>query len=147
MANLFRMSADLEDGELVFQRTILPELEFSLFLYWKGRRCDWSLQTSWFFNPLFLQLSAWICSHNLPTRQLLLSVLQLFISIWMEKCYILLKPARQSIEKELVCLFQAARSILLQMFRASKTRHRQQSAEGTAAGTGPVCSQACSSLS
>ena len=32
MANLFRMSADIEDGELVFQRNILPELEFKLFI-------------------------------------------------------------------------------------------------------------------
>ena len=32
MANLFRMLADIEDGELVFQRNNLPELEFKLFI-------------------------------------------------------------------------------------------------------------------
>jgi len=54
---------------------------------------------------------------------------------------------RQSIEKELVCIFQAARNILLQMFRTSMTRHRQHSAEVTATGVDPICRQVYSSLS
>ena len=53
---------------------------------------------------------------------------------------------RQSVEKELVCIFQAARNILLQMFRTSMTRHRQQSAEVTARGIDPMCSEVYSSL-
>ena len=41
MANLFRMLADIEDGELVFQRNTLPEVEFKLFiLKWKVSVAD-----------------------------------------------------------------------------------------------------------
>ena len=57
----------------------------------KGEGRGWLLQTSWCrWNPLFLhpptQVRSW-CSCKPPTRQMLFSVLQLFISIWMEKCY------------------------------------------------------------
>ena len=47
----------------------------------------WWLQSSWCRNPLFLQLSMWVrswCSCKPPRRQMLFSVLQLFISIWMD---------------------------------------------------------------
>ena len=56
----------------------------------KGEGCGWLLQTSWCQNPLFLHLSMQVrswCSCKPPTRQTLFSVQQLFISIWMEKCY------------------------------------------------------------
>ena len=43
---LFRKSANQEDGELVPQRTILPELEFRLFLYQKGREYSQALPGS-----------------------------------------------------------------------------------------------------
>ena len=36
IATLFGKPTDLDDGGLVSQRTILPELEFRLFLYKKG---------------------------------------------------------------------------------------------------------------
>ena len=52
--------------------------------------CGRLLQTSWYQNPLVLHTSTNVlspCSCKPPTRQLLLSVLQLFISIWMENCY------------------------------------------------------------
>ena len=42
------------------------------------------LQTSWCWNPLFLQLSMQVRSQRsckLPARQMLFSVLQIFISI------------------------------------------------------------------
>ena len=78
---------DQEDGGLVSQRTIYPELEFRLLFYQKGRGCGWLLQL----------LSAGIlcsCScphgfghHDPTTRQMLLCFLQCFIS-------------RQSIKKQ-----------------------------------------------
>ena len=70
-------------------------------------RCGWLLQTSWYGNPLFSQLSMWAwswCSCKSPTRQMFFSVLQLFTSIWMKKCY--------TLENGLSCIFQTIGSLL-----------------------------------
>ena len=56
------------------------------------------------------------------------------------------KLGRQSLEKELSCIFQAIGNILLQRFRASITKHRQQSTEVGATGIDPKRSQVCFSL-
>ena len=49
------------------------------------------------------------CSCKLQTKQMLLSVVQLFISLRMEKCYTL---KGQSLETRLSCIFQAIGNIL-----------------------------------
>lgn len=57
-------------------------------------------------TPLFLYLSM-----HPPTRQMLFSLLQLFISVWMEKCSAF---KGQSLERGLSGIFQAVGNILLQ---------------------------------
>ena len=59
VAALFRRPALWENGGLMFQRTIFPELEVKPLFYWKGRGCIWLLQTSWCLNP---------CSCSCPSR-------------------------------------------------------------------------------
>ena len=56
------------------------------------------------------------------------------------------KPGRQSLEKGLLCIFQATGNIPLQRYRASITKHRQQSTKVRAKGVDPIWSQVCSSL-
>ena len=73
LAQLTAQSADKpairEEGELMSQRTILPKSEIRLLLDWKGRRCGWSLQTSWCQNPLFLWLaSSRRSGHDVPVK-------------------------------------------------------------------------------
>ena len=46
IVTLFRKASDQEDGRLVSQTTIFPELELRLFSYWKRKACGWLLQTS-----------------------------------------------------------------------------------------------------
>ena len=109
---LFGKSADREDGGPVSQRTILPELAFRLLLILKGRGCGWLLQTSWCRNP--------------ATKQLLFSVLQLFMSMRMGKCYTF---KGQSLENGLYYVFQGIGNILLQRVqnqhgKAQTTEHR-----------------------
>ena len=48
------------------------------------------------------------------------------------------KPGRQSLEKGLLCIFQAIGNILLQRGRGSMTKHRQQSTKVKAKGMGPI---------
>lgn len=81
---LFGKPAHREDGGLVSQRSLLPELEFRPFLYSTGRVSAWLLHTPWCRSPLFMQLSTQIWSQrsNKPAaRQPLVSVLQLFLSL------------------------------------------------------------------
>ena len=76
----------------------------------EGRGRLW--QNSWCLNPLFLQLFMQVrsqCSCKPPTRQMLFPVLQLCISLGMEKCYTL---KGHSLENELSCIFQARGNIL-----------------------------------
>ena len=83
---LFGKPADWEDGgRRLSQRTVFPELEWNLLL-WKREGCDWLLQTSW--RPLLAQCPC-RASHVVKpsSRQMLFSVVQLFIWIWMGKCY------------------------------------------------------------
>ena len=78
------------------------------------------------------------CSCKPPTRQSLIYVLLLFISIWMKRVVSLkVKHGRQRLEKGLLCIFQATANSLLQ-----KSTDRKFRAEGT----DPVWSQICSSL-
>ena len=59
MENLFEQLAELEDGGLMFQRTVLAELEFR-FLSTNRGGAWWLLQTSWYQldpGPFFLQQS------------------------------------------------------------------------------------------
>lgn len=71
-----------------------------------GRGCGWLVQTSWYWNPSFMQLSmevmSW-CSCKPPTGQVLFSVLQHFIFVGRGKCYIF---KSQSLESGLSCLFE-----------------------------------------
>ena len=71
-----------------------------------------------------------------------------FLSLYQWKSVIPLKgkPGKQRIEKGLLCVFQAIGNILLQRFRASTTKHRQQSTKVRAKGTDSTWSQVCSSL-
>ena len=85
---LFRQPADREEGELVFQGTMLLKLEFRLLCIKKKKkkrnRCGLLLQISWCCNLLLLHLSRQVrsqCSFKPPMIQLLFSVLKTFISI------------------------------------------------------------------
>ena len=63
-----------------------------------------------------------------PTRQMLFSVLQLYISIWMKSVTPLkVKPGKQSLEKGLLCIFQTIGNIPLQKSRDRMTKHRPES--------------------
>ena len=55
IATLFEKPADGKDGAP--KEPSYPKLEFKLILYSERRRFGWLLQTSWWQNPLFLQLS------------------------------------------------------------------------------------------
>ena len=79
------------------------------------------------------------CSYKPPTRQMLFSVLQLFISMngTLEG---------QSPEDRLYCIFHAIGNIILQRCRASMTKHRQQSPKVRVKETYPTWGQICCSL-
>ena len=94
-------------------------------------------------NSLFLQLSSEFlsqCSDKSPTRQMLFSVLQLFIFIAMKHIPYKVKPERQSLEKGLLCIFQAIGNITC---RASMTKQRQQGKKVRAKRIDPMWSQNC----
>ena len=61
----------------------------------------------------------------------------------MVKCYTF---KGQSLGNGLSCIFQALGNIFLVRFRASMTKHRQQSTRVRAEGIDPIWSQLCSSL-
>ena len=85
--------------------------KFKLLLYYKRRGYDWLSQTSLCQNSLFLQLymSAWTqYTYKSPRRQILFSVLQLFISIWMGNCYTF---KGQSLEKGYTVYFRLLSNI------------------------------------
>ena len=135
---LFRKPADQEDGEPVSQRTILPELELRLPLHLKGRGCGRVIPASWCQNPLLLKLSTQVrsgCSCKPPAGQMLFSALQLFISMWMEKCCIF---KDQSLENGLACAFQAIGNIL-------NWKQEQKNTKVKVKETAPIQSQICSS--
>ena len=54
------------------------------------------------------------------------------------------KPGRQSLEKGLLC--QGIGNILLQRYRATKTKHRQQRTKIEAKEVTPICSYICFSV-
>ena len=86
----------------------------------KGRECGWLLQTSWCWNPLFLQLSQRSCKPL--TRHRLFSVMQCSSLYELEGVITLkIKTGRQSLENGLSCIFQATGHILSQRCRASMT--------------------------
>ena len=104
---LFGKPADWEDGgRRLSQRTIFPELELNLLLYWKGEGCDWLLQTSW--RPL----------HSVRVGQVTWSNLQ------PDRCYSLLFnflsryewanviPLKVRALRMTTCIFQAIGNIL-----------------------------------
>ena len=94
----------------------------------------WFLQTSWRQNSLFLQLCMWVmsqCSYKPPTGQMLFSVLQLLISIWMEKCFTL---KGESLQNGLPIHFR-----LRQHSKSWNTKGKVKESE-------PIWSQICSSL-
>ena len=82
--------------------------------------CGRLLQTSWYQNPLVLHTSTNVlspCSCKPPTRQLLLSVLQLFISIWMENCYTIKGKAWEAEPWECTVMY-----INMQLYNIQKTK-------------------------
>ena len=106
----------------------------------------WLLQISWHQNPLFLQLFMWVkskSSHKPPTGQMLFSVLQLSLALWMEACYTF---KDQSLEKGISCIFWVVGSNLLQRCRAIVTEYRRQNTKVRAKGIDSIWSQVCSSL-
>ena len=80
-------------------------LRILAFLMLKGEGCGWLLQISWSESFVLAAVptdQVKTCSYKPPTRQMF-SLLQLFISVWMEKCYTV---KGHSLEKERVCIFQ-----------------------------------------
>ena len=85
--------------------------------------CDWLVQTSWRQNPLFLQLSAQVrslCSCKPPVKQMLFSVLQLFISLyeWIFK--------DQSPENDCHVYFRLWATFFYKRYRTNMTKHRKR---------------------
>ena len=79
----------------------------------------------------------WVqCSCKPSTRQIVLSVLQCFISIWMKKRYTF---KGQSLENGLSCLFQAIGNSL-------HLQQKQQTTKAKVKETDPIWSQICPSL-
>ena len=60
--------------------------------------------------------------------------------------YMKIKPGRQSLEKGLLCIFQAAGNILLQRYSSSMTKHKQESTKFRAVRIVSIWSQVCSSV-
>ena len=71
-----------------------------------------------------------------------------FLSLyeWKSVTSLKVKPGRQSLEKGLLCVFQATGIILSQRCRARITKHSKQSTNVRAKGIDPIWCQVCSSL-
>ena len=95
VVTLFGKTEDQEDGEVVSQRTDLPELEVRLFYTKRGRGCGWLLQISGCRNRLFLHLGSCIyvwsqCTINLQQDKCYFPFCS-FLSLYKWKSVILLK--------------------------------------------------------
>ena len=100
----------------------------------KGEEVWLVVADPWGRNPMFLQLSRQVqsqCSYKPPTKQLLFSVLRLFVFILMEKYYTF---KNQILGNGFSLILQDIDSILLQRCRASMTKQRQQNTEIRAKG-------------
>lgn len=98
---------------------MLPKLEFRFPLFWKERGCGWLLQI---FDAWILSSCRCSCKsgHGVPIylQQDKMFFLQLFISIWIEKCYTF---------KGLSYIFLAIGNIILERCWDNMTKYRQQS--------------------
>ena len=85
----------------------------------------------------------WLCSCKPPTRQVLFSILQLFISIWVGKCHTL---QGQSLEKACSVCFGLQATFFYKKCKDSTTKHRKQSTKLKVKGRDLIPSQICSSM-
>ena len=140
-----KKSTGQEDGGLVFQKTMLPELELRLHT----KKGEGTAGCCELLGPGILCFCSCPCrsGHNVPINpqedNSLFSVLQLFVCAWTERCCTF---KGQSLENGLSCIFQAVGNILLQKVQSQHgytqaTEHRVR-----AKVIYPIWSQACSLL-